>query len=147
MPCRGATARLTLERDHEKPRTPPLVLLGDRAAHVVCTRHAGGIHDGVRGHRAVACLRPAVPLFRHVAAPDQYRHHHRHLPDGVPRAEHAEPRCARVAPEDGRGSAQPRPRAQSPDQPRELLGRGDRPDCTPVSRPARTRTPRWETVA
>ena len=62
--------------------------------------------------RGVGDQRPALPLERHLAARDQHRHHHRHLPHGVPDPEHAEPRCGSRADQARRAAARHARRAQ-----------------------------------
>src|SRR6266702_2577850 len=54
-----------------------------------------GIHLCRPDNNFMERYRANIPLLRHMATGDQYRHYHRYLPHGLSYPEHPEPRCAR----------------------------------------------------
>src|SRR5689334_10511934 len=105
----------------------PGVLPDLRQAH----RRLRGLAVGLRGRGGPGARlgrdRPVLSLLGHVAAGDQHRHHHRHVPDGVPHAEHPEPGREGDPPQARRAAARREERANGPGAPgrpqRERVGR------------------------
>jgi hypothetical protein len=73
-------------------KPPQRLVLQSRPVRVPANGPRLHLHARLRRRSGLGCHRPLFPLFRYLAARHQYRHHHRHVPHGVPDPEHAKPR-------------------------------------------------------